>query len=43
MVRRSLGDSIRFTSDTGPDIGPAKNVRSDTSQIVRPFSSNRRH
>ena len=40
---RSRGERMRRTRPIGPDIGPARNVRSLTSQIRRPCSSNRRH
>jgi hypothetical protein len=42
IVARSRGDRIRRSRPSGPLIGPAKNVRSLTSQILRPCSRNSR-
>ena len=41
MRPRSSGDRIRPTNDSGDDIGPARNVRSLTSQIRRVWAANR--
>src|SRR5829696_5221265 len=43
MVSSSRGERIRRARPSGPDIGPARNVRALMSQIRRPCSSKRRH
>ncbi len=43
MWARSSGDRMRRSSESGPLIGPAKNVRSLTSQMRRPCRSKSRH
>ena len=43
MAARSRGDAHPAQQLTGPSIGPARNVRSLTSQIRRPRATNRRH